>query len=157
MSETDAIAQHRGFGAKYNNEAWDLLEVGARSKSDDLRLLQLAHASYVHWSETGQPLNLQRAEHLVASVHSALGSGSAALHHARRCHELSQANGDTQTPFDRATALEALARAYASSGERDEARKFKDLAREAGASIVNPQGQTTFAQIMQREPWYGVD
>ena len=148
---------HRLFGAKYNNEAWELFDRADRTPDDDRRLLQLALASYVHWSETGSPLNVQRAELLVACVHTVLGDAQAGLYHARRGVELSKTNGDVQTPFDRASAIHALARAHACAGDLDEARKLKDRAREAGEQIVNPQGKATFRDYFSRQPWYGVE
>ncbi len=153
----EAESAHRLFGAKYNNEAWELFDRADRTPDDDRRLLQLAHASYVHWSETGRAVNVQRAELLVACVHTALGDAEAGLYHARRCVELSESNGDAQTPFDRASAIHALARAHACAGDLDEARKLKDRAREAGEKIVNPQGKKTFRDYFSREPWYGVE
>ena len=58
-------------------------------------------------------LQKQRAEHLVATAVSFLGITSLSVHHADACMKLSDANGDQQTAFDRAAALECLARSHA--------------------------------------------
>ena len=155
--DSESLDLHRKFGARYNNLAWDLVEAEARTPEDDARMLELALASYVHWCESGLPMNIQRAEHLVSTVHAALGNGEAALRHARRGQTLGVQNGDAQTPFDRACSALGLARAHAALGELETARSYKQRAREAFAQIVNPQGRATFEQLLEIGPWYGVE
>jgi hypothetical protein len=56
-----------------------------------------------------------------------------ALHHAKRCLEICEANGIGD--FDLAFAYEALARAYAVAGEATRSREFVSLAEKAAEAI----------------------
>ena len=56
------------------------------------------------------------------SLYTVLGRAEPALHHARRCLELCEANPEAIEDWDLPYAYEALARAHALAGEADEAR-----------------------------------
>ncbi len=74
-------------------------------------MVNLAHASLLHWSYEGTPKNFAIGEWQISRVHSVLQQFDAAEFHAHRSLELAQANN--LGPFLTAYAYEALARSLA--------------------------------------------
>jgi len=128
---------HKALGVDYFNGTWDLLEKQDRSRADDDRMLHMAHASRFHWGEVGEPINFARGEWQVSRVYAVLGRSEPAVFHGRRSLEICQANGIGD--FDLAFAYEALARGYRVGGDKAEAARYLDLAREAVAGIKDPE------------------
>jgi hypothetical protein len=87
----------------------------------------------------GNTANRARSEWLCSRVYSNLGRPEPALHHARRCLELVESAPAEMEDWDIAGAHEALARAHLVAGERDEARRYYELAREDTAKIASPE------------------
>ena len=119
-------------------------------------MLSRAYASHRHWFEVGGPLQKQRAEHLVATAVSFLGITSLSVHHADACMKLSDANGDQQTAFDRAAALECLARSHACA-ELADAGSRRETARQAGELIEDAEERAVFERLLNIGPWFGLD
>lgn len=145
----------RRLAVETNNQAWELIE----NSPDYLHaseLLSRAYASHRHWFEVGGPLEKQRAEHLVATAVSFLGIVSLSVHHADACIKWSDANGDEQTPFDRAAALECLARSHACAGLADAANR-REKARQTGELIEDTEERAVFERLLNRGPWFGLD
>jgi tetratricopeptide (TPR) repeat protein len=118
---TDIPAAHRWFAAKFNNRAWELVEQADRTAEETLEMLHAAHAALIHWEAVGTPVNLQRAENLLATAYLKAGQTETALQHAERGLALSEKNGEAQTAFDRASALAACAKAKNAAGYGNEA------------------------------------
>ena len=151
----DTQRAKRRLAVENNNQAWELIE----SSPDYLHaseLLSRAYASHRHWFEVGGPLEKQRAEHLVATAVSFLGIVSLSVHHADACIKLSDANGDLQTAFDRAAAIECLARSHACAGLADAANR-RETARQAGESIEDADERALFDRLLNSGPWFGLD
>ena len=151
----DVERAHRWFAVEDNNQAWELIE----TSPDYLHaseLLSRAYASHRHWFEVGGPLQKQRAEHLVATAVSFLGITSLSVHHADACMKLSDANGDQQTAFDRAAALECLARSHACA-ELADAGSRRETARQAGELIEDAEERAVFERLLNSGPWFGLD
>jgi hypothetical protein len=66
-----------------------------------------------------------------------LGRAEPALHHARRCLAIAESHQLQRWLF--ASAFEALARAHAVAGDRDEAAGWKARAQAAVAEIEEPE------------------
>jgi hypothetical protein len=141
FSEAEA---HRHFAIQFNGMAWDLLDKAGRTPEEDERMLYSAIASCRHWLEAGTGLHHQRGEWLIARVYAVLGLDQAALRHANRCLALTEQYAAEMEDFDRAYAYEAVARANAIAGNRNEALKYIALAEEAGAAIVDEQSKEIF-------------
>ena len=151
----DVERAQRWFAVQNDNQAWELIE----TSPDYLHaseLLSKAYASHRHWFAVGGPLQKQRAEHLVATAVSFLGITSLSVHHADACMKLSDANGDQQTAFDRAAALECLARSHACAGLAD-AGSRRETARQAGERIEDAQERAAFERLLTRGPWFWLD
>jgi hypothetical protein len=119
------VSPDRQLGVDLFNETWRLI----RSREDDPRMVNCAHASAYHWSVAPEckPENLARSEWLVSRVYTVVARAEPALAHAEQCRELCERNelGD----WDLAFAYEALARASRVAGGAEAARRFVELAR----------------------------
>jgi hypothetical protein len=142
-SEPTTIAvDHRQLGVDLFNHVWTLLSKQPRTQAEDDEMLHCAHASRFHWGQVGAPDNLARGEWQCSRVYAVLGRGEPAVHHARRCLELCEANGIGD--WDLAFAYEALARAHGVAGDSEEAERCKRLARQAGNAIAEPEDRELF-------------
>jgi hypothetical protein len=132
------VSSHeRRLGVDLYNDTWRLLE----SREDDDELLHQAHASAYHWLKAPEcePRNRARSEWLCSRVYAVLGRGEPALHHARRCLEICEANPENVEDWDLGFAYEALARAHRVAGREDEARRYEQLGREQAEVIADPE------------------
>jgi hypothetical protein len=152
----DVQAAHRWFAVQFNNEAWDLLERPSRTVAEEDRLLSAAYAAWEHWSQSGTPLNAQRARHLLAHAHAAVGHGELALRHAAACMALSEQNGDAQSAFDRAAAVEGLARAHACAGGRETAARLRAEAQRLAADIPADE-RAGFESLLRSGRWHSLE
>jgi hypothetical protein len=140
---------HRALGKELNNAVWDGLG-SDRDPERDAALADTAHASLHHWRASGcGPLEVARGEWLVARVHAVTGRAEPALHHARRCHDLTVAHGFGG--FDLAYAYEGMARALAVSGA-DHA-EWHAKAAAAGAALDDEEDRAIFESDLAAEPW----
>jgi hypothetical protein len=110
------------------NFTWTLLEKPDRSAEETDLMIHGAHASRYHWEMVGVAVNRSRGEWLCARVYAVLGRGEPALWHAQRCLAIVDAGGEGFEDWDRASALEAVARAYAVAGDRAESERYRALA-----------------------------
>lgn len=147
---------HSHFAKTLNGKVWELLEKSDRTKSEDELMVYAAHASCYHWLKAGSGLNHQRAEWLIARVYTVIGIEEAALRHATRCLELTHEFADLMQDFDWAYAYEALARADALAGNRDEASKYIHLCKEYSQGIANEEDRQLFMSDFDGGDWYGM-
>ena len=129
--------EHRELGKELFNRTWELVELESRTLEQEDELIHTAHASRYHWSRAGGPEHAARGEWQCSRVYAVLGRGEPALHHARRCLEICEANGIGD--WDLAFAYEALSRAHRVSGDDPGAERFKELAARAGEEIADPE------------------
>ena len=127
-AEIDQARAHRWFAIEFNNTAWSLLESSDRSPAVLDRALACAYAAWLHWEAVGTAINRQRAMNLLAQACTASGHQREAIRYGREGLALSQANGDEQTPFDRAAALATLAAALHSSIDGRDGDSLEDQA-----------------------------
>jgi DNA-binding transcriptional MerR regulator len=130
----DAETQ-RQLGIDLFNKTWTLMERDDRTPEEDDEMIHCAHASAYHWLQVGTAANRSRSEWQCSRAHAILGQAEQAVHHARRCREIVEANPDDMKDWDLPAAYEALARAYLVHGDPDEARTWASLGREATARI----------------------
>ncbi len=144
-------ALHRYFGVRLNNAAWGLF-----GEADDAReLLHAVHTSAWHWRQIGSPENLARGDWMCSHAYAVLGHGALAAMFAESTLRICDDNGIGD--FDRAYAYEAGARAAAASGDLDEARRLRAIARDAGDAIADPEDKSIFDGDLMAGPWYGAD
>lgn len=151
---------HRWFGAQLNNGAWDTIQKHAVSASSTLAereaLVYSAYASAFHWRRVGTAANAARGEHLIARACTTADMPERALHHARRCLELVEETPEAMEHWDRAFALEALARAEAANG-LGTAQVTLELAYAACAEVADPDDRAVVEQELARGPWFGLE
>jgi len=153
----DAIDEqtHRQFGKDLYNHAWTLIERSDRTPAETDEMLYATHASAFHWSRGGGTLaNAARGEWQIARVYSTLGWGDPALRHAQRALELAEAaaKAGVADDWDKAAALEGLARAQAVAGDGAAAVATRALAREALLEISDPEDRQLIEQDLDTTP-----
>jgi len=117
----DVASANQQLAAEFNNRGWELVEKPNRTEEEAAEMIHAAQAAALHWQAVGTPLNMQRAENLLATAYLKAGHVEPALLHARRGLALSEQNGAEQTPFDRATTFAAAAKAHNLAGSGSEA------------------------------------
>ena len=127
----------RRLAARLFNRVWELLERTDRSVTDDDEMLHAAHASRHHWGQVGEPVHWARGEWQCSRVYATLGRAEPALHHGRRCLELSEEH--ELSGFDIGCAHEAIARAAKLAGLDDYVAKHAALARAAAEQLTDPE------------------
>jgi hypothetical protein len=149
---------HRYFGVELNNETWDLLEQIDENSPllDQERLLYGAYAACLHWLEAGNEANHARGEHLIARVALRIGRTEIGLQHARRCLELVQALPEQMADWDEPFAREALARALAATGSRDQALAELRRAEELTKQVAQDGDREVLLTELAKEPWFGL-
>lgn len=125
--------EERQLAVDLFNDVWRLLE----SRANDERMLHAAHASRYHWGEIGEVKNLARGEWQCSRVYTVLGRAEPALHHALRC--LAYCEGGEVEDWDLPYAYEAIARAYLTADDNEQAAAYAHLAREAGEKVADPE------------------
>ena len=152
----DLPKAHRWFGIDLSNSTMDALDAGVVTPETAEPYIHAAHASCHHWIQVGTVANHGRGEFAVASVYAAAGFGVAALRHARRYLDLTQANPDQMADWDFAFAYDALARAHAAAGEMDAARQAREQARAAGNAIADEEERNVFVKWFESRNWHGL-
>ncbi len=147
---------HRFFGGQLNGAVWQLLEKADRSEDEDERMVHAAHGSLYHWLQVGTAVNQQRGEWMLSHVYAELGRAAAAMRYAQRCQQLTEANAELMEDFDLAYAYEALARANAVAGNRDEAENYIAQAQAAGEKIADEESKKYFFADFDGGNWHGL-
>lgn len=147
---------HYHFAVDYHGKTWELLDKPERTTDENQRMLDYAHASLAHWRTAGAAVRYQRGEWMLARVYAVLGQGDLALEHAHRCMEVHQQNKSEMEEFDLPFAYEAIARAYAVSGNPAEAKRFLAMAKKAGEAIQAQEDKDIFFKELEGGNWNGV-
>ena len=129
---------HKKMAIQNNNGIWPTLDKEKPSYEELENAMHMAHAARYHWSKIGTIVNAVRAEYMLARVYAHMKRGEPALFHANRGLKLAQEAEKTDEnwkDWDLPFIYEALARAHVVAGNRDECKKFKDLAQKATDSI----------------------
>ena len=134
-------ATRRALAAGLFNHTWTLLEIHPRTTAQDDEMLHTAHASRYHWGEVATDIHLARGEWLCARVYATLGRAEPALHHARRCVELAEAD-EQREDWDLPAAYEAMARASATAGDEPGCATWKAKATAALRDVAGDEDRT---------------
>ena len=146
---------HRTFGITLNLTVWRELERTDRTPDDDQRLVDAAHASLWHWAQVGTAANLARGEWLCAHAYTLVGRVEPALHHARRCVTVTEANG--LGDFDAFYACEGMARALALAGNTEEAASWRERAVGALDEVADAEDCEICEADLAAGPWFALD
>ena len=141
---------HRKTAAQSFNKTWDYLDMKRRSAKDDEMMLHLAHVSRYHWSLIGTPRNQAVGDWQTSRVYAALREPKLALQFAKSSLEIAKKNKLSDAYSN---AHEAMARAYAVSGNRKRAKDHLNAARRMldSLSIDDDDRQIYLGQILDTE------
>lgn len=131
-------ATRRALAVGLFNHTWTLLETHPRTAAQDDEMIHAAHASRYHWGEVASDVHLARGEWQCSRVYATLGRAEPALHHARRCVALAEAD-ESREDWDLPAAYEAMARASAVAGDREAVASWSARTLEALASIADDE------------------
>ncbi len=145
---------HKFFGIELHNSAFDHLDNAAKDPEEGEKALQAAYGSAYHWGKVGEPINFSRGELTIAQIAVAINRPETALHHAKRCLDLTLELN--LKDWDLAYAYETYARANACNGKFDEARKYKAMAVAAGKEILEEGDRKQFESDLNGGNWYGI-
>jgi hypothetical protein len=127
----------RQLGVDLFNRTWTLMQKERRTPAEDDELIHCAHASAYYWLEAGTAANRARSEWQCSRMYTVLGRAEPALHHARRCLEICEAEPIALEDWDLPFAHEALARAYALAGDAGQSNRHLERARELTAAVTD--------------------
>jgi tetratricopeptide (TPR) repeat protein len=144
------------FAKRSFNCIWPLLEKTQRTPDEDQEMVLAAFASLYHWKKAGTAVHAQRGSWMISRVYQELGRAVDALGWAQSCLEISKEHPTEMKDFDLAYAQEALARAYALSGEEDKALKHRQKAIELGEKIKDPEDKRIFQDDLRSGNWYNL-
>ncbi len=144
--------QHLQCGNALFNFTWTLLEKADRTEDESEVMVKAAHASALHWLQVGKPVNFARSEWQISRVYAVLNRPEPALHHAQRCLQICEDHGIGD--FDLAFAYEALARGHAVAGGHAQAKRYSEMAREAGKRIADAHEREHFFDDLGTVPGY---
>ena len=131
----DQDAAHRYFATRYFNSAWDLLDLESRSNEDIEMMIDLAHASRLHWRQRDDvsPKHESIAAWQLSRVYSVANRPDEALLHGIRALEIAMRAGTGA--FYVGYGHEAVARAAAALGDSDTAARHLEAAQDLLGSI----------------------
>jgi hypothetical protein len=95
----------------------------------------------------GTPLNQVRADTLIAAAYLAAGQPAIALNYAQAASQLSESSGTEATPFDRASALGAVACALSRLGHQHDAQSCYAEALEHAANFEHADDRAVFDKL----------
>jgi hypothetical protein len=139
------------FAINFNNNIWRLLEKNGGTEDENNELINLAHASLLHWSRSPacKKVNLQRGEYMIAIAYIHAGRKEPALYYAKRCQEMTAENKEESKDFDFAYVSLVMARALNLNGNKEDAEKYLQEARELGETINNKEDKRIFIDDLQ--------
>ena len=134
-ADFDQASAHKYYSANCFNQAWDLIDKEQRTPEEDEQMIRLTHASFYHWtqrpdySSTSASIGYWQA----SRIYAILGQSENATRYGNLCLNVSQEEG--VQPFFLGFAYEALARAAAAAGNRQNMNTYLAKAREAAVEV----------------------
>jgi tetratricopeptide (TPR) repeat protein len=116
---------HRKVASRCFNKAWEYL-AKSRKPSEELDMLNVAHASRYHWGLVGEPRNLAIGDWQISRAYAALGEAQLALKYAKSSMACCEQYSLAEIVH---TAYEAAARAYVKGGDVRNAKVYLRKAR----------------------------
>lgn len=135
---------HRYFAVHFNQKVWHLLSKSSITIEEGYELIDLAHASNLHWRNAGTAINQQRGMYLIARVFLAVGNPEAAVIYANKCQSITNQNPEGIKDFDYAYAKEMTWKCELALGNINNAAKLKKACEKLANLISNEEDKKIF-------------
>ena len=134
-NDFDQAAAHKYYSANCFNKAWDLIDKEQRTPEEDEQMIRLNQASHYHWTQRPDYSNTSASIGYwqTSRIYAILGQAENAMRYGQLCLQVSQEGGTP--PFYLGYAYEALARAAAVAGNRQDMNGYLDKARAAAEEV----------------------
>lgn len=135
----DLAEAHRYFAVSCFNRTWELINRPDRTTAEDEEMIRLSLASLWHWTQHPDCTATNRAIGCwqVARVYTLAGQLENAGRYGHLALEASLEEG--VEPVYQGYAYEALARAEAAAGAREQSAAYLELAHQAAARTTDPE------------------
>jgi len=134
---------HKKIGAQAHNGIWNVLDNNEPSETELEEALEMAYTSRYHWKKAGTLTNDVRAVYMISRVYSHWNRGERALEYAYLMLNLAKkaekSDDENWASFDMPFVYEALAKAHAAAGNRDECDKYVKMSQELIDALADKQ------------------
>jgi hypothetical protein len=125
---------HKKMGAKTNGGIWGVLDNTDPTEAELEDALEMAYTSRYHWKQVGTITNDVRAVYMISRVFSHMKKGDLAVNYANQMLDLAkkaeEEDADNWASFDMPFVYEAIAKAHAAAGNKDECKKYTQMSQE---------------------------
>lgn len=134
------------FAVACNNKIWKLLEKKESTEDEQEEMINLAHASLLHWSKSPhcKKVNLQRGEYLISMAYIHAGRKEQALYYAERCKKITEDRREENEDFDLAYSCLIMAMALNLNNQKEEAADYLEEAKKLGEGIAGEKDKRIF-------------
>ncbi|MFB9841389.1 hypothetical protein [Mucilaginibacter ginsenosidivorans] len=134
------------FAVAFNNKIWKLFEKKESTEDEQEEIINLAHASLLHWSNSPgcKKANLQRGEYMISMAYIHAGRKEQALYYAKRCIKITEDRAEENEDFDLAYAYLVIAMALNLNNLKEEAARYLEDAKKLGENIAGEKDKRIF-------------
>ncbi|NHJ14896.1 MAG: hypothetical protein EAX95_14540 [Candidatus Thorarchaeota archaeon] len=144
MSDEEKLTQvefHRKTAAKTNGGVWAVLDNDSPSEQELESALELAYTSRYHWRIAGTLTNDVRAVYMISRVFAHWNRGDLAVQYGNEMLELARKaereDKKNWKDFDMPFVYEALAKAHAAAGNKEECARYVKLSQDFVNEVTN--------------------
>lgn len=154
----DTDTANRWFGVEYNNGIFPLLVKADRTDEETERMIQMAFASTLHWSDYSgcKYANMVRGINMITTALAFAGRKESALYYAMKNYEMVVNNLNEVADFDISYMYMQFARSLALNGLLDEAGKRLKECLDSIEKIKVPEDKKIVISDIETGPWYGL-
>lgn len=157
-ADFDKDKANKLFGTEFNNGIFPLLEKPDRSNEETEKMIQMAFASTLHWSEYSgcKYANKVRGINMITTALAYAGRKESALYYARKNFEMVTERPGEVEDFDVSFMLMQYARALALNDMHNEARERYNECLQSIEKIADAEDKQIVIADLNAGPWYGL-
>ena len=146
------------FGTEFNNGIFPLLEKADRTDDETEKMIQMAFASTLHWSEFSgcKYVNRVRGINMIVTALAYAGRKESSLYYARKNYEMVMKYINDVEDFDVSFMLMQLARSLALNGKHEEAERTYNECLVSIEKIADEEDKKIVVGDLNSGPWYGL-
>jgi len=139
------------FAVAYNSSIWKFLEKKENTEDEQQEIINLAHASLLHWSKNPdcKKVNLQRGEYMISMAYIHAGRKEQALYYAERCKRITEDHREENDDFDLAYSCLIMAMALSLNNRKEEAAQYLEEAKRLGEGIDGEKDKRIFTSDLR--------